>query len=52
MTLYALLLFLYPSSFRAEYGEELRAIFARRWRQDRGIGWRVVLLFEALGEVV
>lgn len=52
MSLYDLLLYLYPSSFRAEYGREMRAIFVKRWQQRRGIGAHVVLLFEALGEAL
>ena len=35
MRLYNLLLHLYPAAFRNEYGEEMRAIFARRERQAR-----------------
>jgi len=36
MHFYSLLLHLYPSSFRAEYGEEMRAIFARTREEIRG----------------
>ena len=36
MRLYNLLLHLYPAAFRNEYGEEMRAIFARRERHARG----------------
>lgn len=32
MRFHDLLLRLYPASFRAEYGDEMRAIWARRWR--------------------
>jgi hypothetical protein len=52
MRLYDLLLCLYPSSFRAEYGREMRAIFVKRWQQHRGIGSHLVLLFEALADVL
>jgi predicted permease len=38
MRLYSLLLRLYPASFRHEYGEEMRALFARRWQQASGLG--------------
>ena len=39
MRLYNLLLHLYPAAFRNEYGEEMRAIFARRERQAaRAVG--------------
>jgi hypothetical protein len=42
MLAYRLLLHLYPSSFRAEYGDDMRAIFATRWQEDRARsrGWR------------
>ena len=33
MRAYALLLHVYPASFRYEYGEEMRALFARRRRE-------------------
>lgn len=36
MRVYDLLLRLYPASFRAEYGEEMRAIWARRRRDASG----------------
>ena len=36
MRLYQLLLRLYPSSFRDEYGEELRRVFARQRREAAG----------------
>lgn len=52
MRLYDLLLYLYPSSFRAEYGREMRAIFVKRWHQRRGLGAHFVLLFEALGDAL
>ena len=52
MRLYDVLLCLYPASFRAEYGREMRAIFVKRWRQHRGAGSHLGLLFEALGDVL
>jgi len=38
MRLYGFLLRLYPASFRAEYGEEMRRVFARRRREADGPG--------------
>ncbi|HEY7111563.1 MAG TPA: ABC transporter permease [Thermoanaerobaculia bacterium] len=38
MRLYDALLRLYPASFRAEYGEEMRRLFARRRRDAQGAG--------------
>jgi putative ABC transport system permease protein len=38
MTFYNFLLRLYPSSFRHEYGDEMRALFARARRQATGFG--------------
>ncbi len=32
---YTLLLHLYPGPFREEYGDEMRAVFADRWRKAR-----------------
>src|SRR3989442_3065506 len=52
MRLYDLLLCFYPASFRNEYGREMRAIFVKRWQQRRGVGSRLVLLFEALADVL
>ena len=37
MNLYRLLLHLYPSSYRAEYGDEMTAIFAQELRQSSGV---------------
>jgi putative ABC transport system permease protein len=36
MTAYNLLLRLYPASFRNEYGDEMRAVFAREWSRTSG----------------
>jgi putative ABC transport system permease protein len=52
MRLYDVLLRLYPASFRADYGREMRAIFVKRWRQRRGFDSHLVLVVEALGEVL
>jgi putative ABC transport system permease protein len=49
---YRLLLHLYPSSFRAEYGEEMLAIFAGRWRAASGALARLALLAGAVADVV
>ena len=46
MRFYRFLLHLYPSSFRAAYGDELRAEFARRHRDATGAGARIALWFE------
>jgi predicted permease len=47
MSAYAALLRLLPASFRSEYGDEMRAVFARRRRDARGPLARAVLLAEA-----
>ncbi len=52
MPLYALLLLLYPSSFRAEYGAEMRAIFASRRRDARSFSARMALWAETLRDVL
>ena len=49
MLAYRLLLHLYPSSFRAEYGDEMRAIFARRWQETPGALPRLALLAGGTG---
>ena len=49
MLFYRALLRLYPKSFRAEYGREMAADFAREW--NAGAGSRVVLLLKALVDV-
>jgi putative ABC transport system permease protein len=51
MRLYAWLLRLYPASFRAEYGGELRAIFARRRRDARGWTGAIALWASAIADV-
>ncbi|HEX6094902.1 MAG TPA: ABC transporter permease [Thermoanaerobaculia bacterium] len=47
-TFYRLLLLLYPSAFRNEYGEELRAIFEERLRETS----RLAAILGAIGDVV
>ena len=52
MKLYAALLWLYPASFREEYGREMRAIFARRWREAPRAVNRTALLVGACLDVL
>src|SRR5687768_390009 len=52
MAIYRVLLWLYPASFRHEYGPEMRAIFARGWRERPGLAARAALLAGALGEAL
>jgi predicted permease len=49
--MYSLLLRLYPASFRHEYGDEMRALFARR-RQTSGSLGAIGLWIETIGEVL
>ena len=51
MRAYNLLLHLYPASFRNEYGEEMRALFARRRRDAAGSPALVGLWLATVGEV-
>ena len=51
MLAYRLLIYLYPASFRADYGEEMAAIFHARLRGARGAA-RAGLCLEAVQEVV
>lgn len=45
MLFYRLLLRLYPAWFRAEYGEEMCAVFVQRMRRERAIAvWASVFL--------
>jgi predicted permease len=48
MALYRALLWLYPASFRAEYGGEMIALFARQWRQQPGLRSRAALCLREL----
>ena len=50
--MYRLLLLLYPSSFRAEYGEEMCRDFARKRQQASGFFAFAVLWMLALGDAV
>ena len=52
MNFYRLLLHLYPSSFRAEYGEEMSAIFALELDRSSGMAARFGLWIAALAEVL
>jgi putative ABC transport system permease protein len=52
MILYRALLWLYPRSFREEYGGEMCAIFARRWRLTSRLVSRTMLLVEAIVDAV
>ncbi len=51
MRLYRALLYVYPASFRAEYGEEMCAIFARRLRETPAIV-RPILWVSTLVEIL
>jgi putative ABC transport system permease protein len=51
MRAYRALLHLYPSSFRREYGTDLAADFARRWRDRSGVGV-IALWVAAIADVV
>lgn len=51
MLAYRLLLYLYPASFRADYGEEMTAIFRARQRGARGVA-RIALWLDAVQEVL
>jgi predicted permease len=52
MRAYQALLRLVPASFRAEYGGEMSAIFAQRWRDARGPLACLVLWLDAFVDVV
>jgi predicted permease len=49
---YQTLLLLYPASFRAEYGEEMGAVFARRMRDATGLPGVACLCIAALFETL
>jgi putative ABC transport system permease protein len=51
MRLYRLLLYLYPASFRADYGEEMAAIFRVRLRAATGL-MRLALWFAVVQEII
>ena len=52
MRVYAALLHLYPRSFRAEYGDELLAVFRARTRDAMGPRARVVLWLDILADTI
>ena len=52
MNFYRLFLHLYPSSFRAEYGDEMTAIFALQLERSTGLGARCGLWVSAFAEVL
>jgi predicted permease len=52
MRAYRILLLFYPASFRAEYGEEMAAIFRQRLRDAGGPATRLALWFGVFGEIV
>jgi predicted permease len=52
MTFYRLLLHLYPSSFRMQYGEEMSAIFALQLGRRSGLWARCGLCLAAFAEVL
>src|SRR6187402_3494808 len=51
MRIYRLLLCLYPASFRADYGEEMAAVFRMQLRRARGVA-RLRLWFAVFHEVI
>ena len=51
MRIYRLLRYLYPASFRADYGDEMEAIFRKHLRNARGAR-RLTLWFGVLHEVI
>ncbi len=51
MRIYRLLLYLYPASFRADYGAEMEAVFRMHLRDTRGAG-HVALWLGVLHEVI
>lgn len=51
MRIYRLLLLLYPAAFRAEYGNEMAAIFQMRMRDARGAA-KLALWFDDVLEVI
>jgi predicted permease len=48
MKAYRLLLFLFPASFRAEYGEEMCKVFAARRRKENALGLWIGTIFDVL----
>jgi len=52
MLAYLVLLRLYPASWRAEYGDEMRAAFAARMRDASGVSGRLGLWLEVIPDLV
>ena len=52
MLLYRALMILYPSSFRAEYGGEMRAVFEQRLRAAGGVAGRALVWLTGVGDVL
>ncbi len=52
MPAYRILLYLFPASFRAEYGSEMCAIFARRRNSTAGVGGVMTLWVSTIIDVV
>ncbi len=52
MNFYRLLLHLYPSSFRAEYGDEMSSIFAAELEHSSGLAARCGVWVSAFAEIV
>src|SRR6185369_13231751 len=50
--LYSIMLRLYPSDFREEYGREMRAAFRRQRRDATGLLRRILLWLSLLADVV
>jgi predicted permease len=48
MKVYQLLLLLFPASFRGEYGEEMRKVFAARRRKENELGLWIGTIFDVL----
>ena len=51
MLLYRSLLFLFPSSWRAEYGSEMSAVFASRRREAGGLVGLLLLWLETIPDL-
>lgn len=52
MRLLSALLYLYPASFRADYGREMQAIVGARMRETRGLLPRIGLWLDTIADVV
>src|SRR5437879_6503566 len=52
MLLYRALLHLYPAAFRLEYGDEMRAVFAQRWRDTSDALGKLALWLAVLVDVL